>query len=140
MGIFLAAIWLFCKFFFAGSASYSEKNWIEYEFYTPDLLKEMPKISSNHTFDFNNIPGPDAQVFTVHFYGVTDSNKIKIFLKNKGYEPQVSCDVEAECWKKKHDTENDVISVANFQSPDEIFVQIYRKFGTPNDQLFTGSE
>ena len=135
VGSFLAVIWIFCKLFFAGSASYSESDWVEYEFYTPDLLKGMPRISDKHQFDFNNITGPDAHVFTVHFYGATDSKKVRSFLKNKGYEPQSSCDVEAECWKKKHDPDNDVISVAKFQSPDEIFVQIYRKFGTPYDEF-----
>lgn len=132
-GIILAAIWIFCKLFFAGSAYYTERDWIKYEFYTPDLLKEMPRLSSKYKFDFVNITGPDAHVFTVHFYDVTDSSEIRNYLKSKGYEAQVSCDVEAECWKHHHG--DDVITIAIFQSPKEVFVQIYRKFGTPYDEF-----
>lgn len=135
LGIALTALWTFCKLFFAGSAYYTERDWIEYKFYTPELLKEIPRISNKYKFDFVNVTGTDAHVFTVHFYGVTDSSEIRNYLRNKGYEPLTSCDVEAECWKKRHDHENDVISIAKFQSPKEVFVQIYRKFGTPYDEF-----
>lgn len=135
LGFFLVTGWFFLKLFFSGSATYTEKDWMEYEFYTPGLLKEMPRISDKYQFDFSNITGPDAHVFTVHFYNVTDSEEIRNYLKNKGYEPQTSCDVEAECWKKHNDPNNDVISLVKFQSPDEVFVQIYRKFGTPYDEF-----
>lgn len=133
VGVVLAALWIVCKLFFAGSAYYTERDWIEYEFYTPELLKEMPRLSARYVFDYSNVTGPDAHVFTVHFYGVTDSSLVRNYLKSKGYEAQVSCDVKAECWKLRDD--NDVITIAKIQSPEEVFVQIYRKFGTPHDEF-----
>lgn len=127
VGFILAAIWIFCKLFFAGSAYYTEQDWLEYEFYTPDLLKKMPRISTKLQFDFVNVTGPDAHVFTVHFYGVTDSSTIRDYLMSEGYEPQKSCDVEAECWRNHKN--NDVITIANYAPSKEIFVQVYRRFG-----------
>ncbi|WP_038153160.1 hypothetical protein [Trabulsiella guamensis] len=128
MGIILITIWIFCKLFFAGSAYYTEQDWLKYRFYTPDLLKNMPRISDKIQFDFVNITGPDAHVFTVHFYGATDSSVIRNYLASEGYEPQKSCDVEAECWKSIKSDE--VITIAKFASPKEIFVQIYQRFGS----------
>ncbi|AUX72205.1 hypothetical protein [Erwinia pyrifoliae] len=122
--IILATGWTFLKLEFAGSAYYTEKDWLEYEFYTPDLLKRIPRISDEYTFEFGNVTGPEAHVFSVHFQGVTDSNEIRNYLKSEGYEPQKTCNVEAECWRSYKN--NDVISVAKFLSPKEVFVDVYR--------------
>ncbi|MCU5771154.1 hypothetical protein N5923_02430 [Erwiniaceae bacterium BAC15a-03b] len=123
-GMLLTAVWTFLKLEFAGSASYTEQDWLKYEFYTPELLKKMPRISDDYNFDFANITGPEALVFSVHFQGTTDSSEIQNYLRAKGYEPQKTCSIEAECWRSYKS--NDVISIGKFMSSKEIFVDIYR--------------
>ncbi|MCG8157640.1 hypothetical protein JMY81_09730 [Brenneria goodwinii] len=124
VGIALAVAWPYLKMEFSSSAYYTEKDRLEYEYYTPELLKKMPRISAKYEFDFANISGPEAHVFTVRFYDVTETQVIRDYLKSAGYEPQKSCDVEAECWRSH--TSNDVVTVANILSQKGIFVQIYR--------------
>lgn len=126
VSIIIVIVWFFLKLFFAGSAYYTENDWLEYEFYTPELLKGVPRISTKYQFDFVNVTGPDVHVFTVHFYGTNDSSMIRRYLISEGYEPQKTCDVEAECWRthKNHD----VVTIAEFSSPKEILLQISRRF------------
>lgn len=57
----------FFGLFFAGTACYTEQDWLKYEFYTPELLKGIPKISDKYDFNFGNITGPEAQIFTITF-------------------------------------------------------------------------
>ena len=54
----LTYAWPYIVMEFAGSAHYTEQDKREYEFYTPVLLKKMPRISSRYDFDFANITGP----------------------------------------------------------------------------------
>ncbi|WP_338559910.1 hypothetical protein [Erwinia sp. E_sp_B04_7] len=123
-GLILASSLTFIKLEFAGSACYTEQDWLEYNFYTPDLLKKLPRISTEYGFDFNNITGPEAHVFSVNFYNVTETRPVRDYLKSVGYEPQKSCNVEAECWRS-HAT-NDVVTVGNMLSQKGVFVEIYR--------------
>lgn len=125
-GIGLAFGWPTLKMGFTSSAHYTEEDKQEYEYYTPEILKKIPKISNNYNFDYSKGPGRDEYVFTVHFYGAKakDSNVIINYLKHEGYELQKTCDVEAECWRSNKNT--DVITIAHFTSLKEIFVQIYR--------------
>ena len=124
VGMILAAIWTFLKLEFASSAYYTKQDWLEYEFYTPGLLKKMPRVSDEYQFEFGNITGPEAHVFSVHFQGATDSSDIRDYLKAEGYELQKTCNLEAECWRSYKN--NDVISIVKRLSPKEIFVDIYR--------------
>jgi hypothetical protein len=123
-GIGLALGWPYLKMGFTSSAHYTEKDKLEYEYYTPELLKKMPRISDNYEFSYSNISGPQAYVFSVHFQGASNGIEIQNYLKNEGYELQGTCDVEAECWRSYKS--NDVISIAKFSSPNEIFVDLYR--------------
>ncbi|MDF7681756.1 hypothetical protein PT300_14655 [Enterobacteriaceae bacterium ESL0689] len=123
-GTGLAFSWPYLKMGFADSAHYTEDDKPEYEYYTPDLLKNMPRISDHYEFSFSNISGPQAYVFSVHFQGTADSIAIQNYLKTQGYEAQKTCHVEAVCWRSYKS--NDVISIAKFTSPDEIFVDLYR--------------
>ena len=123
-GIALVFGWPYVRMEFATSAHYTEQDKREYEYYTPDILKRMPRVSDNYSFDFSKGSGRNEFVFTIHFYGIKDSGVIINFLKSEGYEPQKTCDVEAECWRSYKN--NDVISIAYFTSPKEVFVQIYR--------------
>ncbi|MBT0724866.1 hypothetical protein HH682_10590 [Rosenbergiella sp. S61] len=124
VGVALTLGWPYLKMGFASSANYTERDKREYDYYTPELIKKMPRISDNYEFSYSNISGPQAYVFSVHFQGARDSIKIQNYLKTEGYELQKTCDVEAECWRS-HKT-NDVISIAKFLSSNEIFVDLYR--------------
>lgn len=42
--------WPYLKIGFASSAHYTDKDKIEYEYYTPEVLKKMPRISNSHEF------------------------------------------------------------------------------------------
>lgn len=116
--------WPYVKMEFASSAHYTEQDKREYEYYTPEILKRIPRVSDNYSFDFSKGPGRDEFVFTVHFYNASDSSAIISYLRSAGYELQEKCDVAAECWRSAKN--NDVISVAHFTSPKEIFIQVYR--------------
>ena len=123
-GVALAFFWPYLKMEFASSTYYSELDKRKYEFYTPELLKKMPRISGNYTFEFGNVSGPEAHVFTVRFYGTTETRNIHRYLGSVGYQQQDKCDVEAECWKSQDST--DIVTVIKYTSPESIVVQIYR--------------
>ncbi|MCU5774458.1 hypothetical protein N5923_16085 [Erwiniaceae bacterium BAC15a-03b] len=124
-GIALAIGWPYVRMEFASSAYYSEQDKRAYEYYTPELLKKMPRISGDYEFEFGRITGTEANVFTVKFYGVAETQDIRNYLKAEGYELQASCDVEAECWES-HATKDEV-TVGNIHSQKGVFVQIYRR-------------
>lgn len=67
-------------------------------------------------------------MFTVKFYDVNETQTIRDYLKSEGYEPQTSCDVEAECWQSR--ATNDEVTVGNILSRKGVFVQIYRRLYT----------
>ncbi|MDX5628281.1 MULTISPECIES: hypothetical protein [unclassified Brenneria] len=79
-------VWAYLKMEFASSAHYTEQDKREYAYFTPDLLKNMPMISNDYRFEYGNVTGPEAHVFTVHFYGTTDSNVIRDYLRSEGDE------------------------------------------------------
>ncbi|MFE8116275.1 hypothetical protein [Brenneria goodwinii] len=116
--------WPYLKMEFASSAYYTQQDKREYEYYTPELLKNIPRISENYKFEFGNVSGPQAHVFTVRFYGAADTSKIRNYLTSVGYKPQASCDVEAECWRTQRS--KDVVTLIKYNSPDCVVVQIYR--------------
>jgi len=120
--IVLAIAWPDVKMEFASYAQYTEQDTREYEYFTPDLLKNMPRITNDYRFEYGNVTGPEAHVFTVHIYGTTDSSTIRDYLRAQGYEPQKVCDVEAECWRS-HKNSN-VVTIAKFVSPEEVFIQL----------------
>lgn len=124
-GITLLAGWPYVRMEFASSAYYNEQDKREYEYYTPELLKKTPRISNDYTFEFGRIAGSEANVFTVKFYGVTETQRISHYLTSEGYQRQTSCDVEAECWRNP--ASNDEITVGNIHSQNGVFVQIYRR-------------
>ena len=123
-GISLIVAWPYLRMEFASSAHYTEEDIAEYDYYTPTILKKIPRVSDDYRFDFSKGTGKDESVYTVHFYGATGSDLIISYLMAEGYERQKTCDVEAECWRSFKN--NDVITIAHFTSPEEIFVQVYR--------------
>ncbi|QJW54979.1 hypothetical protein HL670_01863 [Serratia plymuthica] len=123
-GAALSFTWPYLKMEFADSAYYTQQDKREYEYYTPELLKNMPRISDNYKFEFGNVSGPQAHVFTVRFYGTPDTSKVRNYLASVGYKVQAQCDVEAECWRAQRS--KDVVTVIQYTSPDSLVVQVYR--------------
>ncbi|CAI0803262.1 Uncharacterised protein [Serratia rubidaea] len=124
IGAMFAFAWPYIKMEFAGSAYYTQQDSREYAFYTPELLKNMPRIAEHYRFEFGNVSGPEAQVFTVRFDNATDTSKIRSYLASAGYQPQSRCDVEAECWRTPQS--KDVVTLIKYTSPNSVVVQIYR--------------
>ncbi|AUX72207.1 hypothetical protein [Erwinia pyrifoliae] len=124
-GIVLVVGWPYVRLEFASSAYYTEQDKRAYEYYTPELLKKIPRISDDYKFEFGRITGTEANVFTMKFYGVSETRSIRNYLKSEGYELQASCDVEAECWESR--ATNDEVTVGNIHSQKGVFVQIYRR-------------
>jgi len=124
-GIALVVGWPYLRMEFASSAHYTEQDKREYEYYTPELLKEMPRISDNYVFSYSNISGPQAFVYGVQFNGTTDTSKIREYLISKGYEPKSQCQTEAECWHSPHN--KDVVSFYGLAALGVVGVEIYRR-------------
>ncbi|KYG13890.1 hypothetical protein FS592_15750 [Serratia plymuthica] len=81
-------------------------------------------IAGTYKFEFGNVSGPQAHVFTVRFYGTPDTSKVRNYLTSVGYKVQAQCDVEAECWRAQRS--KDVVTVIQYTSPDSLVVQVYR--------------
>jgi len=64
--ITLVVAWPYIKMEFASSAHYTEQDIREYEYFTPDLLKNMPRLTTDYRFEYGNVTGPEAHIFTVH--------------------------------------------------------------------------
>lgn len=110
---------------YASSAHYTQLDKREYEFYTPELIKEMPRISDNYEFNYSNVSGPQAFVFSIQFNGTTDMSKIREYLESRGYEKQTQCQTEAECWRSH--LSKDVVSLYNLPKLNTVNVEIYRR-------------
>lgn len=116
--------WPSVRIKFASSASYTEQDKQQYEYYTPDIIKRMPKISRSYDFRFSRITGTEANVYSIQFYDTTDIQPIKDYLKLKGYELQATCDIEAQCWKSH--TTKDEVTVGIVYPEKWVLVQVYR--------------
>ena len=106
-----AYFWPVIKMELAGSAHYTEENKKEYEHYTPDILKKIPRISAHYEFDFYNVAGPGSLIYSVIFYGTTDTSKINAYLISRHYVKQDNCSVEGECWRESDPGETITVSV-----------------------------
>lgn len=125
VGIALAVTFPYVRMEFASSAHYTELDKREYEYYTPELLQKLPRISDHYEFSYSNISGPQAFVYGVQFNGTTDTSKIRDYLISKGYEPLKQCQTEAVCWRSPHS--QDVVSFYSLSELDLVGVEIYRR-------------
>lgn len=123
-GVALGFGWPYLRMGFASSAHYTEKNKPEYQYYTPELLKKMPRIFDNYAFEFGRVSGPQASVFTVRYHGTSETRSIHRYLVSAGYSRQSQCNVEADCWRSQDS--KDIVTVIKYTSPDSVVVQIYR--------------
>ncbi|CAI1902788.1 hypothetical protein [Serratia plymuthica] len=122
----LTYVWPYIVMEFAGSAHYTEQDRREYDFYTPDILREMPRISSHYDFDFANITGPASLVYAVRYYDTDDSSKVEDYLNLMGYKKQDTCHIEAVCWRRRDPHE--IVTVSTLESPKAILVSVIYNF------------
>jgi len=115
-------VWPYIAMEFAGSAHYTEQNKREYKFYTPELLKKMPRISPRYDFDFANITGPASHVYAIRYYGTDDSKRIETYLNAMGYQKLGSCHIEAVCWRSADPQET--VTVSMLDSPKALLVSV----------------
>lgn len=121
----LTYVWPYIVMEFAGSAHYTEQDKREYKFYTPDILKKMPRISSRYSFDFANITGPATHVYAVRFYDAKDIGKIEDYLRSIGYK-QDRCDFESVCWRSTDPQES--VYVGTLNGEKTVIVQVVYNF------------
>lgn len=123
VGVFVY-FWPTIKMELADSAHYTEKDKREYEYYTPDILKKMPKISEKYEFDFYNVAGPGSLVYSITFYNTNDTDRINTYLTSHGYIKQNTCSVEGICWSSSDPTET--ITVSTVAKMNAVMVQVDR--------------
>lgn len=116
----------YIKMEFAGSVTYTEQDAREYHFYTPEILKNMPRISDRYEFDFANITGPAKHLHAVRFYDVTDTSKIDSYLVSIGYKKQKECDIDASCWQGSDPHETVYVGMLNGEKT--VLVQVVTDF------------
>jgi len=126
MGMVVVAMgWPYVRMAFASSAHYSQQDKRQYNYYTPDLLKEMPRLSDNYEFSYSNISGPQAFVYGLQFKGTTDTSRIRDYLLSRGYEKQKQCQTKAECWRSSRN--QDVVSFYSLAELNLVSVELYRR-------------
>lgn len=118
----LVYAWPYVQMEFSETAHYTEQERRAYKFYTPDILRDMPRISTRYDFSFANIAGPDQHVHTVRFYGTRDTQKIDSYLISKAYHKQPTCDISATCWKGADPIET--IYVGTLTGENTVIVQV----------------
>ncbi|EXU75344.1 hypothetical protein [Erwinia mallotivora] len=83
---------------FVDGADYTEQDKQEYNFYTPKLLKNMPRASDVYDFHYSNVSGPNpAKIYQVIFSGTTETGKINAYLEKKGYKKSGG-DINSSNW------------------------------------------
>ncbi|RRZ87237.1 hypothetical protein [Erwinia sp. 198] len=122
----LASTWPYIRMEFAGSAHYTEQDKREYNFYTPDILKKMPRISCRYDFDFANITGPATHVYAIKFYDTADTHRVNNYLASAGYKQQNECDAESVCWRGSDPLE--IIYVGVLRGEKTVIVQVVYNF------------
>lgn len=122
----LTYAWPYIKMEFTGFANYTEQDKREYDFYTPDILRKMPRISERYDFDFANVTGPAKHVNAVKFYGTDDTSKINAYLISIGYKKQDECDLNASCWQGTDPQETIYVGVLTGEKT--VIVQVVYNF------------
>lgn len=121
----LVYAWPYVKMDFAESASYTDRDKREYEFFTPELLKKIPRVSESYQFGYSNVSGPDLLIHDVKFLGTTDASRINTYLEENGYKRLGICDIEGECWQG--DDPKISVSVGIVSKPETVIVSVIDK-------------
>lgn len=129
---FIIMIALVCAYFWptlrmevANSAHYTEQDKREYNFYTPDILKTMPRISARYTFDFANIAGPAKHVYAMKFYDTAVTDELEKYLSERGYK-ETKCDFDSVCWSNNDPQE--AIYIDKLKGENNVIVQVVYTF------------
>ncbi|MFE8118865.1 hypothetical protein [Brenneria goodwinii] len=117
-----AYFWPTIQMELAGSAHYTEQDQNEYEYYTPDILKKIPRISDRYEFDFYNVAGPGSLVYSVTFYNTKDTGRVSAYLTSLGYMKQDTCSVEGDCWSGGDPAET--VTVSAVPKINAVMVQV----------------
>ncbi|MCU5772053.1 hypothetical protein N5923_01280 [Erwiniaceae bacterium BAC15a-03b] len=116
------------KMEFADGADYTEQDKRKYDFYTPELLKNMPRVSNIYSFHYSNVSGPNpALIYQASFSGTTDTSKIDTYLEKNGYKKGEICNTSGDCWTGKDP--NITVSVGIEENPSAIRVEMVDKAG-----------
>ncbi len=118
----LVYAWPYVKMDFAESVSYTDRDKREYEFFTPELLKKIPRVSESYQFGYSNVSGPDLLIHDVKFLGTTDASRINTYLEENGYKRLGICDIEGECWQG--DDPKISVSVGIVSKPETVIVSV----------------
>lgn len=121
----LTYVWSLVKMEFASNAHYTEQDKREYDFYTPDILRKIPRISARYSFDFANITGPSTHVYAVKFYDTKVTSKIEDYLTSIGYK-RAECDFESVCWRRTDPQES--VYVGTLIGEKTVIVQVVYNF------------
>lgn len=122
IAVSLIWIWPYVQMVFAGSAHYTEQDKREYAFYTPDILKNIPRISPRYAFDFANITGPATHIYAIKFYDTENTSRIDEYLTSLGYKPLGKCNIDNMCWRGADATET--VMVRLLKSEKGVAVQV----------------
>ncbi|KAA8994552.1 hypothetical protein FJU30_26180 [Affinibrenneria salicis] len=126
IGLFYGLQYL--KMEFADGADYTQQDKREYDYYTPELLKNMPRVSNVYRFHYSNVSGPNpALVYQASFYGTTDIRKIDTYLEKNGYKKTGVCNTNGDCWIGKDP--NITVFVGIEENPGTIRVEMVDKAG-----------
>lgn len=113
---------------FADGADYTEQDKRKYNYYTPELLKNMPRVSNVYRFHYINVSGPNpALIYQASFSGTTDISKIDTWLEKNGYKKTGMCNTNRDCWIGKDP--NITVSVGIEENPGAIRVEMVDKAG-----------
>lgn len=113
---------------FSDGADYTEQDKREYNFYTPELLKNMPRVSNAYRFHYSNVSGPNpALIYQAIFSGTTDPTQIDSYLEKNGYKKIGTCNRNEDCWIGKDS--NITVSVGVDENPNAIRVEMVDKAG-----------
>lgn len=127
----VAMTWSSIKLRFTESATYRENDTREYQYFTPEILKNMPRISDRYEFDYALIDGTPRSVNAVKFYGASDATKIIDYLKSLGYLKHSECRSNNECWKGGDPQET--IYVGRIASETGVIVVVEHSFNGQNN-------
>lgn len=76
---------------------YTEKDWFKYYFFTPDELKQAPRLTNDYIIGIRAQDGPSPGTATIEFYGTQDTQTLKRYLASLGYYPVID-DFSREVW------------------------------------------
>ena len=120
-------VWPYLVMELTDSAHYTESNKREYAFFTPDVLKAMPRISQRFDFLFVNISGPAKHIHVINFYNAEDISLISKYLEQAGYRRQEKCDPQPSlCWRNADPQET--IYVGSLRGEKTVIVQVVYDF------------